>query len=313
MGADQIGIALKGRRNGSGWLVRCPVPSHGKGRGDHSPSLSVTDGDDGRLLLRCFADCEFIAILDALKRLGLVDDGPKFERARTAALSRVDPTPAEHQPDASALQIWRAAKPAAGTVVAEYLERRGITLAPPPSLRCSSVMHLHRYEMPVMIAGVQRPDGQVVAVQTTILTPKGTKAPVSIPKITTGAIGSGAVRFAAAAEVMGLAEGCETALSVQLMAGIPVWASLGCHRLHRVELPSLVREVHIFGDNDEPGRTAASRTAALHQQSGRKVVLRFPPDGIKDFNDLLLAIGDCDGDEERLKASIQEFAASAAA
>ena len=69
--------------------------------------------------------------------------------------------------------------------------------------------------------------------QTTILTPKGTKAPVGIPKITTGALGTGAVRFAAAAEVMGVAEGCETALSAQIKAEIPVWASLGCHRLHR--------------------------------------------------------------------------------
>ena len=37
MNADQIGIALKGRRNGSGWLVCCPCPNHGKGRGDRSP------------------------------------------------------------------------------------------------------------------------------------------------------------------------------------------------------------------------------------------------------------------------------------
>jgi putative DNA primase/helicase len=283
MSADQIGIGLKGRRNGNGWLVRCPCPSHGKGRGDHSPSLSVTDADDGRLLLRCFAGCEFIAILDALKRLGLVDDSPKFDRARLA-LSRVDPAPPTHEPDAAALQIWRTARPAGGTVVAEYLERRGVSIAP-PSLRCGSVMHLRQYEMPTMVAAVQRPDGKVVAVQTTILTLKGTKAPVSIPKITTGALGAGAVRFAPAAKTMGIAEGVETALSAQIMAGIPVWASLGCHRLHRIELPRIVREIHIFADNDDPGRAAASRTAALHQQIGHKVVLRFPPETCKDWND----------------------------
>jgi putative DNA primase/helicase len=288
--ADRVGIGLKGRRNGTGWVACCPCPTHGKKGGDHSPSLSVVDGNKGRLLLKCFAGCKFIDILDALRRRGLVDDEPKLGRARPA-LNRVDPTPTAHEPDAAALQIWRAAKPAAGSVVSEYLERRGITIAP-PSLRCGSVMHLHRYEMPVMIAGVQRPDGQVVAVQITILTPKGTKAPVGIPKITTGALGTGAVRFAAAAEVMGVAEGVETALSAQIMAGIPVWASLGCHRLHRVELPELVQEVHIFGDNDAPGRAAAQRASEVHMALGRQVVLRFPPDGLKDFNDLLNADAD---------------------
>ena len=67
MSAEQIGVALRGRRNGTGWLVCCPCPNHGKGRGDRFPSLSVADGDDNRLLLRCFAGCGFIDILDELK------------------------------------------------------------------------------------------------------------------------------------------------------------------------------------------------------------------------------------------------------
>jgi putative DNA primase/helicase len=291
MSANAIGKALNGRRSVGGWLVRCPNPSHGQGRGDRTPSLSVSEGEGGRLLLKCFAGCEFLEILDALKRLGLIDDIPKLDRARLA-LHRVDPAPINHDPDAAALAIWRNAKPAAGTIVAEYLERRGIPLTPPPSLRCGTVMHLDRYEMPAMIAGVQRPDGQVVAVQTTILTPKGTQAAVSVPKITTGALGYGAVRFARAAEVMGIAEGPETALSAQLMAEIPVWASLGGARLHRVHLPEVVQEVHIFGDLDGSGRAAAQRASEIHMALGRRVVLRFPPNGLKDFNDLLNADAD---------------------
>lgn len=83
MNADQIGIALKGRRNGIGWLVCCPCPNHGKGRGDRFPSLSVADGDDNRLLLRCFAGCGFIDILDELKHRGLVDGKAPFPPAYT--------------------------------------------------------------------------------------------------------------------------------------------------------------------------------------------------------------------------------------
>jgi hypothetical protein len=50
-------------RNGSGWLVSCPVAGHGKGRGDSNPSVSVTEGQDGRALVKCHAGCETSAVL----------------------------------------------------------------------------------------------------------------------------------------------------------------------------------------------------------------------------------------------------------
>jgi hypothetical protein len=43
---------------GSGWLVRCPLQDHGQSRGDRNPSVSVTEGDDGRALVNCQAGCE---------------------------------------------------------------------------------------------------------------------------------------------------------------------------------------------------------------------------------------------------------------
>jgi hypothetical protein len=50
-----------------------------------------------------------------------------------------------------------------------------------------------------------------------------------------------------------------------------------------------VREVHIFADDDEPGRTAAEKTKAKHLDLGRRVVVRFPPEGCGDWNDALRA------------------------
>ena len=94
---------------------------------------------------------------------------------------------------------------------------------------------------------------------------------------------------------MGLAEGVETALSAMQMAGMTVWASLGASRLHSVELPPEVEEVHVFVDNDEPGRTAAKRTADTHTSLGRRVYLRSPPDQCGDWNDFLNLIADRDG------------------
>jgi hypothetical protein len=46
------------RKAGDGWLVSCPLPGHGKGRGDQDPSVSVTEGDDGRVLVNCLAGCD---------------------------------------------------------------------------------------------------------------------------------------------------------------------------------------------------------------------------------------------------------------
>jgi putative DNA primase/helicase len=149
MTAQQIGIALKGRRNGIGWLVSCPCQNHGKGRGDRSPSLSVSDGDDGRLLLRCFAGCDFVDILEELKHRDLID---RTEPIATPTLRRVTHPVSRLIPDVGALAIWQATLDAHETVVDEYLNGRGIYLRP-PMLRC-------RLDRRSMVAGVQAPDGR---------------------------------------------------------------------------------------------------------------------------------------------------------
>jgi hypothetical protein len=154
-------------------------------------------------------------------------------------------------------------------------------------LRCGSTKHAGRIALPTMVAAVQSPGGDVIAVQSTMLTLAGRKAPTSVPRITTGALGFGAVRLAKVDDVLGLAEGIESALSAMQLTGMPCWAALGAARMHRVEVPDRVRELHIFADNDAPGRAAAERTAAAHK--ARRVVLRFPPEGNKDWNDALMA------------------------
>lgn len=51
------------RQTTHGWLARCPVPTHGKGRGDKNPSLAVTETPDGKVLLHCYAKCPTSEIL----------------------------------------------------------------------------------------------------------------------------------------------------------------------------------------------------------------------------------------------------------
>ncbi len=44
----------------NGWIARCP--SHD----DRRPSLSVAEGDDGRILINCFAGCTTDVVLESL-------------------------------------------------------------------------------------------------------------------------------------------------------------------------------------------------------------------------------------------------------
>ena len=53
------------RRAGGGWLVSCPVAGHGQGRGDVNPSVSVTEGKDGRALVRCKAGCDTESVVSS--------------------------------------------------------------------------------------------------------------------------------------------------------------------------------------------------------------------------------------------------------
>ena len=48
------------------WIVSCPNLSHGQGRGDRNPSLSVAEADDGTVLFNCFAGCTSESIVSAI-------------------------------------------------------------------------------------------------------------------------------------------------------------------------------------------------------------------------------------------------------
>lgn len=49
------------RRTGPGrWIARCPAHP------DHRPSLSIREGEDGRVLIYCFAGCGAIDVLESL-------------------------------------------------------------------------------------------------------------------------------------------------------------------------------------------------------------------------------------------------------
>jgi len=64
---DRVLDRLKNvRQKGDSYKASCPVPTHGLGRGDRNPSLSIGTDAEGNVLLRCFANCETEAVVDAL-------------------------------------------------------------------------------------------------------------------------------------------------------------------------------------------------------------------------------------------------------
>jgi hypothetical protein len=121
---ETIARALGGEaRSGRGWLVCCPAHE------DRSPSLSLADGDGGRLLVQCFAGCEARDVLAALRERGLLADGKLAEQASRSSNRRNIPaavagdTPLEWSDRAE--RIWQAAVPIAGTPAEIYLRSRG--------------------------------------------------------------------------------------------------------------------------------------------------------------------------------------------
>jgi hypothetical protein len=238
----------------------------------------VAEGEH-TVLLCCFAGCDTREVLDELRRRGLVEG----ERQPPVRQNRPAPPPeAEHRPDPAALAIWKAARTADGTVVSDYWGFRGLSIPIPPTLRFGRTAR----GGPAMIAAVQAPDRQIIAVQTLALTPEGRKAAIAPVRVTTGRLGQGAVRLAAAGAVLGLAEGVETAASAMELAGIPTWATLGGKRLAKIAIPPSVRELHLFADNDDAGRDAAD-AAASHYGERLAVHVRFPPARTGDWNDVL--------------------------
>jgi putative DNA primase/helicase len=70
--AERIARALKGRKSGAGWVCSRPSLSH-QGQ-DKNPSLSLSDGKDGKLLVCCHKGCTFSDVMAALRTRGLIED-----------------------------------------------------------------------------------------------------------------------------------------------------------------------------------------------------------------------------------------------
>ena len=284
--AETIAKALGGRKAGGGWTARCPAHD------DRTPSLSIRDADDGKVLVRCHAGCDQERVIAALRARGLwAENGP---RSLSRAARR---TPVEREPDQddarrseAALAIWQSAKPAQGTPVETYLASRGIYLPPPDALRFhAGLKHPSGGIWPAMVALVTNgADGTPLAIHRTFLARDGGgKAPVDPQKMMLGPCRGGAVRLADPGDVLMVGEGIETCLAAMQATGHPAWAALSTSGLRALDLPNDVRDVIVLADGDEAGEAAARDCALRWKREGRRVRIARPPQGM-DFNDMLM-------------------------
>ena len=285
MTAETIARALGGHRAGAGWTARCPAHD------DRTPSLSLTDTKDGKLLVRCHAGCDQKDVIAALRGRGLWGEGRS--RAGTWAQRR---KPVEREPDGDdakrtqrALAIWQSSRPSPETPVETYLSSRGLHLPPSDALRFHPAMkHPAGGFWPAMVALVTKGlDGEPVAVHRTFLARDGGgKAPVDPQKMMLGPCRGGAVRLADPGEVLMVGEGIETCLAAMQASSHPAWAALSTSGLRALDLPKDVRDVIVLADGDEAGESAARDCALRWKREGRRVRIARPPQGM-DFNDML--------------------------
>ncbi len=140
--------------------------------------------------------------------------------------------------------------------VSMYLRGRGLE-----SLPVMLRYHKECYEpetkkkQPAMLAIFSDPTGTAITFHRTFLTEGGKKLDIKNPKKIMPPLKKmtgGAVRLYEHTEgALGICEGIETAIAVNELAKIPVWAALSSSLLKGFEPPKNIKEVHVFGDNDK--------------------------------------------------------------
>lgn len=284
LNAEELCHSLGGRRAGSNYIACCPAHS------DHTPSLSIADGEDGRLLVHCFGGCTFEQVTDALRTLGLWHIGvPPYRPRASTRQTRGRQFDRDPERIAAALRIWSAAVAPADTVVERYLrDERRIKLQPNCDIRFHpSLKHASGVQLPGMVALVTDClSGQPIGIHRTFLTNEGKKPSVTPCRMMLGNCAGGVVRLGPPSATVIIGEGIETTLSGMVGTTFTGWAALSASNLPNIRLPVSVTEVILIADGDDAGRKAVEIAAGNLARPDRAVRRVDAPEGY-DLNDIL--------------------------
>jgi phage/plasmid primase-like uncharacterized protein len=286
MGAAGIARRLGGRRQGDNWRFACPR--------DCGYSLSLSDGEDGRLLAFCFGGCTFDEVMLALVEYGLLDGDdvdPGASQGGRVAPDRDDDQ--RHRKIQWARELYD--RGVWDERIAVYLRSRKIRRASPVLRFTEQAPHRLGTRLPAMLAPIVDVNGEQIGVHMTYLRRNGAgKANLTKEhqRECRGVIRGGAIRLAEhdpGVELI-LCEGVETGLAASQIFDLPCWSAVYAGGLIRVDLPPDVRRIIIAADNDASGAGQRNALAAYDwwTAEGRSVRIKCPPDAGDDFNDVLV-------------------------
>lgn len=209
--------------------------------------------------------------------------------------------------------IWRHSTFLPGSLAETYLRSRGISLKfehLKNLMFCSALENWEeikkdKWKMtgkyPALIACLHDAKGLPVTLHRIYLQADGiNKAPLEQPKKMCGPLSNrtldgSAVRLCDPKEVLGIAEGIETACAAMQMFRVPCWAAVNADLLEKFVPPKSVKKVIVFADKDrsERGIEAALVLAKRLRELGFEVEIKLPkaeiPEGKKgiDWLDVL--------------------------
>ena len=198
--------------------------------------------------------------------------------------------------------------------VTRYLRHRLVLIDGEP-LRVSEVLRLHPalpYRVdgatvgtwPAMVARLSAPDGRLLALHRTWLTPEGSKAPTPGPakKLTptAGPLAGACIRLGwlgaagasgdtQAGPIFGIAEGIETALAARCASGVPTVAAYSAGALAAWQWPPSLQRLVIFADADPAGAEAADKLRQRARTAGLTVNVIAPTTAGTDWCDVWAA------------------------
>jgi hypothetical protein len=208
---------------------------------------------------------------------------------------------------AKARRLCDRAGAASGTVVERYLRGRGITIPVPPSIGSLGKQRnwVDGRDYPAMVSRVERvpgpgdSDGPLVttgAHATFLGEPDSNgcvrKAETASNKLSLGQLKYGGVWLTdidAIGADLAIAEGIETALSVQQITGLPTVSALSAAGMRSFRWPPRSRRLWIAADNDTTGLGAANALLKRALSAGIEAKIIIPAHNVNDFNDHLLS------------------------
>src|ERR1700722_4893629 len=304
------------RRIGYGGNLQ-PGMYHCPAHDDKHPSLKVSKEGD-KLLFKCHAGCTQEAVLAALKSRGLwgnsSSNSKATSRSEPSSDGTTDKTDGNETSDRfhTALAIRRAAihpddkrrsrgaRDTEKAMLNKYRDSRGLCYRPHGAAflprRLARKFTHHNYD--AMVTPIF--DKRFIGVQAAFLNPDGTivKEDGKSLRRNFGSFKGGCIEMDELPrgrdllkKTLIIAEGVETALSVeQIMDSdrYAVIAAVNAGNLTNVTPPRCAGII-IAADDDEAGLKSADAAEARFLDMGFRVAVVLPPDGYKDFNDLVLS------------------------